>query len=189
MKKFILTNLLFICLVAFATAQETETKPWYVPSIGVRGGVNISCKPKDFDEWYWKTGANFGVTADFRLGEEWIFRPGVYYTMKGYKTGDIYHEIDQKMKYNYLEFPILFVHQIDICNNCNFELQLGAYFARGINSWVYDYHKRFDWGLNFGLGFNFYRFYLGGSYDFGVMSPYHRGLNQCIMINTGYVFN
>ena len=187
MKKNLLIYLMLLFLSSAVFAQEAENiKPWYVPQLGIRGGLNISCKPKEFDDWYWKKGANIGVTADFRLGKEWIFRPGVYYTMKGYKYTE--YDYDHIFKFNYLEFPVIFAHQIDICKMFNIELQLGAYFARGINSWVYDFHNHFDWGLNFGLGFNIWHCYLGGAYDFGVMNPGHHGMNQCIMINTGYIF-
>lgn len=51
--------------------------------------------------------------------------------------------------------------------------------------WFREY-KRFDAGINFGLGVNIWRCYVGCAYDLSL--TYDKGGNHCGMVNLGYTF-
>lgn len=68
-----------------------------------------------------KFGFNFGGFITFRLNEQFLFCPEIYYSSKGYKLKDEFSESDEDIKYevttkgdlsfNYLTIPVLAVFE------------------------------------------------------------------------------
>ena len=213
MKKF---TFLFAILLGISFSSVAQ------PRIGVRAGYNMSNVLKlvdledDGDEKLdWKSAANFGVTVDLRKSERFVFRPGLYFSMKGYnENGNPYIPY---VNLHYLEMPLLAVFQFPITDKLKIELQTGLYFAYGVcgkykmevgtemlkdeNGHTYaktEYKKfpsfeetllfkRFDWGGNLGLGINYDHYYIGAAYELGAVVFMHCS-NHCFSVNLGYNF-
>ena len=196
---------LLLCLlgIQFSFAQNIGLPNSRCSKIGIRVGYNCTCV---FDgvslDVKWKQSANFGIIADFPYKGNWIIRPGIYLTGKGFKKRIQDIEYCNRC-YNYLEAPLLVVYQKSISEKSNFELQFGPYFSYGIygksgcgyifNNYemcieTFDHYKRFDWGVNAGFGINVSHIYFGVAYDFGFVSIIDHALNHCFMSNIGYNF-
>lgn len=196
MKRIITSVALLVMFVLMSFVGFAQHK------IGVRFGYNLSgiyefMEFKTDDGKAWKSGINFGVVSDLQLTEKILFRPGLYYSMKGFK-GDDYNA---KFNYNYLEAPLLAVFQQPLGESLKLEIQVGPYFGLGIcgKSEIFDMPKfntfgsesddaRFDWGLNIGCGVNFSKIYLGVSFEDGFVSYGRQSKQHCLMANVGYNF-
>jgi hypothetical protein len=186
----------------FSFAQNFDVSNSRFPKLGVRVGYNYTCALDAVSlDVKWKQSANFGIVADFPYKGNWIIRPGIYLTGKGFKMR--VQDIDYcNRSYNYLEAPLLAVYQKSISEKSNFELQFGPYFSYGVYGKsgcghffnyelcieTFDYYKHFDWGVNAGLGINVSHIYFGIAYDFGFVSIVDHALNHCFMANLGYNF-
>ena len=187
-----------ICNAQFEAtyAQDIDAEATFRQKIGIQFGYNCSTINGTAVYGKMKTGINVGVTTDISLTDKWLVRPGILLTMKGFQMecgkDDFYNK-----DFNFLEMPVLAVYQIGVSDNCSVELQCGPYFSYGLfgksDSPFYYYkvntfsvYKSFDWGANFGVGLNVFRFYIGASYDFGFVSVIHHALHHCIMANVGF---
>ena len=205
---FLLIILSLTCASNICNAQQDTTKR-KVFSYSVRAGLNISNRLGIDDyhvpEYSWKRSFNIGVTCDFRKSKKFLGRTGIYYTEKGFDFEELY----PRTQLNYLEMPLLAVFQLPIGSLVKLEMQTGLFFAYGVGGYekirdfdkipfVY-YHipsfqdkewggnyKRFDAGINFGLGINVWRCYVGCSYYFSL--KYDKKANHCGMIDLGYTF-
>lgn len=202
------------------TTQRERTKQQRLFHWGIRGGFNASNRIMK-DKWRdihsdWRYSFNVGVTYDFGIGKKLLFRPGIYYTEKGY-----HHFDDEYTHLNYLEVPLLAVLQQPIGKNASFEIQVGPFVSCGVGGrmkagWLYGdnfndegkisdydaYHylyiecfkkgdlgsfRRFDAGVNMGFGVNIAHFYIGCAYDISLVDV-SIGANHCGMIDLGYTF-
>lgn len=188
MKKLILFAVLTAGLIFSGKAQEN--------GFGVRAGLNLSTLRGDFKDALdadtkMKAGFNIGIIYDYGFSESFYIQPGLYYSMKGVKAEDK-EESDAKITYNlsYLELPILASYRIALSDNTKWHINAGPYFAMGIGGKTkYEYEgesekvdafgesdddsdkgdlKRFDFGLSFGTGVSFSKFYVGVKYDLGL---------------------
>lgn len=200
MKK--LTFIIALMLMSLVGMAQEESKT--SPKIGIRFGYNLSTINKflefnDDDYKEWKSGINFGVVSDFQLTNKVVFRPGLYYSTKGMDCGG------DKFRYNYLEAPLLAVFQQPLGHKLKLELQAGPYFGVGIcgksdlsltSDFKLNYNtfggdngaRRFDWGLNLGLGLHIDKIYLGASFEDGFRSLGRNNMTHCLMANVGYSF-
>ena len=203
MKKILLSIAILFALLNTCFAQEnTKNFISYAVRVGDNYstliGTNVSCK--------WKTGFNIGATVDFAFTDAFSLRPGVYFSMKGFKDDN-----DDNIRFNYLETPILAIFSWSLNSNMSLELQTGPYFAYGIGGKtkdeglaydpvtqkseyrtfedkVFDHFDRFDWGLNAGVGLNIHQFYVGTAYELGITKIINGSRHNCYMINFGYTF-
>ena len=205
---FLLIILFLTCALNICNAQQDTTKR-KVFSYSIRAGLNISNRLGIDDyhvpEYSWKRSFNIGVTCDFRKSKKFLGRTGIYYTEKGFDFEELY----PRTQLNYLEMPLLAVFQLPIGSLVKLEMQTGLFFAYGIGGYekirdfdkipfVYyhipsfqdkewgDNYKRFDAGINFGLGINVWRCYVGCSYDLSLI--FDKQANHCGMIDLGYTF-
>lgn len=171
------------------------------PKIGVRAGYNLSnilefMEFSSDDGSAWKPGFNVGVVADFQLSEKIMFRPGLYYSTKGFKDD----KLDCKSGYNFLEAPLLAAFQQPLGESLKLEFQVGPYLGIGIGGKTQLYglpelktfgdleSKRFDWGLNIGCGLHISQIYVGASFEDGFVSHGNQYKHHCLMLNAGYSF-
>lgn len=201
MKKLLLIIAILLANVTVLVAQ---------PNLSIRAGYNHATWGfGNNDETTWISGANFGVTTDLGKGEKVSFRPGIYFSAKGYGHND---DDVPRVRLNYVEVPLLAVFNIKGGDNVNFEFQAGGYMAYGIGGktkvqsaveYLPETHSvspkyvkeksfagnckedKFDAGVNAGFGVNIHRFYIGVAYDFGLRVSC-KSSHQCFMANVGY---
>lgn len=155
MKKFLMTAVLGM----FALAGFSQVK-W-----DARVGMNFSNMTKD-SEAKALPGFNLGVGMDYGFSENWSLQSGLMISSKGWK----YKEEGEKMTYRpiYLDIPILAAYKFNISDNTKFVINAGPYLAFGLGGKAkygeYDYKlfkeeegqdakmKRFDLGLQYGIG-------------------------------------
>lgn len=79
---------------------------------GVKGGANVATVNGDFvdalGDWQNRVGFCGGIFLEFNLGKVLTLQPEVLYTMKGADTGD------GKLKFDYIEIPVLLKLRIPI---------------------------------------------------------------------------
>lgn len=145
--------------------------------IAIRAGANYSDISIDGSsittETDTKAGYHAGLMYTFGLAERISIRPGVLFSVKGYKFQE--ESVDLK----YVEVPFSFLFYLG--NNKNgLYLEAGPYAGTGIESDLGDFGedlKRLDLGMNVGLGFELGRFGIGLNYGFGVANILEGELN------------
>ena len=198
-------------IISFANLNAQNSEQFKRFTFGVRAGFSSSNNVK-FDEFGDKPfdnrkSFNIGAIADFNTQSNFALRSGLIYNQKGFETDDIIYPY---FYYNYLEIPVLAVFKFPINDLVKPEIQVGPYLACGvggeikamddpINPFDYQYYKsfkndgslqekRFDLGLNIGVGVNIWKCYIGCAYELGLHKFDIHGYNQCFMINVGYNF-
>lgn len=172
MKNFSGIILLLIALFITPTLKSQE--------FGIKGGLNFSYM-RISDVGYSngkdaRFSPNFGVTADFRLTEDWFILSGLEYTSKQtlFKAQGKRTRIDAC----YLQIPIRLAQKFDLPNNVRWVVFAGPYVAYGISgktgtkreeikTFSDDLFKRFDCGLGIGTGFEYKNLSIMGGYDHG----------------------
>ncbi len=131
-----------------------------------------------------RTGWHVGVVVDFPLLESLYIQSGLYYTAKGCK--DESEGVKETYKPSYLEIPILASYRYNFSDAAQLQVNFGPYFAYGLGGKVkfeyrgetkeYDFFgdedddsygaKRFDFGLQVGVGLTIAKHYfVGGGYE------------------------
>lgn len=146
-----------------------------------------------------KVGYALGVGLDYPISNSWAFQSGLMFTGKGYKVGDI------KAKAHYLEIPLLAAYKAPIADDVNFVANAGPYLAFGIGgkskfeeegiSVSTDYFgdggaKRFDLGIQYGVGAEFGNILLNLTGQYGFISPFDSSdsKNLAFFLTLGYRF-
>lgn len=190
-------------------------------TFGIRGGLNIASMSMEGNDAKSKAGFNAGVAVDFPIMESFYVQSGLYYTTKGLKVE--YNELDyhggtnsyeDKVNIGYLEIPILASYRYNFDDANQLQFNFGPYFAFGLHGKVkeketsydgrtfeddYDWYddnddaKRFDMGLQLGLGVTLAKhYYVGIAYEFGLISQVKDSdgnfKNKNFMVNVGYQF-
>ncbi|MBO7142164.1 MAG: PorT family protein [Bacteroidales bacterium] len=200
MKKLLST---IAIIIAFSAAYAQDTHD----IICLRTGFNLARHidaSKSFSKI--KFGINAGLTVDFEIFNNFFARPGIMFSMKGAR----YDKYETVENLNYFELPLLVAYKINITNNIVADFQTGAFLAGGAFGMIkrketdsefrafkrYDNleYRRFDVGLNFGVGVIFKKhYYFGFGYDLSLRLLHERDFkynvpakNGCSMINIGY---
>lgn len=190
-------------IIAFSAAYAQDTHD----IICLRTGFNLARHISDAKaSSKIKFGINAGLTVDFEIFNNFFARPGIMFSMKGAR----YDEFETVENLNYFELPLLVAYKINITNNIVADFQTGAFLAGGAFGMVkrheplYDEfrafkrynnkeYRRFDVGLNFGVGVILKKhYYFGFGYDLSLRllhepdyMTWHQK-NGCSMINIGY---
>lgn len=197
MKKFFMTAV----LAMFALVGFSQVK-W-----DARVGVNFSNVTKA-DEAKSLTGFTLGLGMDYGLSESWSFRSGLMFTSKGWK----FKEEGEKITYRpiYLEIPILAAYKVNISENTKFVINAGPYLAFGLGGKAKygdvdmklfkgedgedAYMKRFDLGIQYGVGFELSdRYLINLTGQNGFICPFDvdegdKPKNMSFAISVGYRF-
>lgn len=184
-------------------------------TFSIRGGVNFSNMKLEHDNITYspdtRTGWHVGVVVDFPLLESLYIQSGLYYTAKGCK--DESEGVKETYKPSYLEIPILASYRYNFSDAAQLQVNFGPYFAYGLGGKVkfeyrgetkeYDFFgdedddsygaKRFDFGLQVGVGLTIAKHYfVGGGYEFGLTSldrnSDYKLKNKNFFISVGYQF-
>lgn len=179
MKKLMIVLTFALLFTGFSsTSQESK--------IGIKGGFNLSTLTTDGnDDKNFRPGFHVGVFNKMAITDAFAIQPELLYTTKGvkYAYDNAFAEGDSKFTLNYIELPLKLVYNL----SSDFELQLGPYVGYLLNANVEtdtevldawdiaseddidrDQFKNFDFGLSFGLGFDFDPLVVGFNYNLGI---------------------
>lgn len=185
----------------------------------IRGGVNFAnigvSGGGESESLGSRTAFNAGVGVDIPIIESFYVQTGLFFTSKGYKRTEDRGDTRFTAKGNpaYLEIPILASYRYNFNDATQLEVNVGPYLAFGIggkdkleekteaavieteeNDFFNDDVKKFDMGLQVGLGVTFLKHvYLGVAYEFGFVNMFKdsdgkSAKNRNFMINLGYKF-
>lgn len=153
MKKILL--LLTTILVGTSVQAQSlwdTSKPDQTFTFGVRAGINFASSTEN-QATSTKTGAHFGVTADYNIIKSFSVSSGVFFVSKGFKGNfpDPYFvpgsnassNTASKMTANYIQVPLLASWRIEAPSGVQFHVNIGPYYAYGISGKTdYQYYDR-----------------------------------------------
>jgi len=186
-KLFMLTSFtIFACKTVFA--QEIK--------LGAKVGGNYSTLKSDLDGEDYKLGFHVGGLAEFKFNEKFSIQPELLYSMEGAKTDGSYKFVDEGVSYNvnykedielaYLQLPIMFRYKLVdklslevgpqigylLSAKTDYEIKLkaeGETFTETGSEKIKDQLKSVDYGVNFGLGYEFgNNMFVQGRYHLGI---------------------
>ena len=215
MKKIYLFILLFIIFEhSFAQIYWNNSRADKFFTYGVRTGLNLS---KGYlqggsSSYDFKVGYQIGAQFDLNLCRSFSISTEIYYIEKGYKMSfneDETELFSVKDNASYIETLLLASYRIPLSDNTEFQVNIGPYFAYGLNGkWIMkndNFHeemssfnkdmgiKRIDFGLSYGCAVTFSDIYLGVSYErsfVNISQNKNANLkNGSIVFCLGYNFN
>lgn len=191
MKKFLLMT---IVLAMYALAGFSQIK-W-----DGRVGVNFSNVTK-MEGTKALPGFTLGLGMDYGFNESWSFQSGLMFTSKGYKVKDMY-----KVRPVYLDIPLLGAYKISVSESTKFVINSGPYLSFGLGGKAKydkggdhkvfgdDGWKRFDLGIQYGIGFELSdRYLINLTGQHGFICPWDveigdKSKNMNFAISLGYRF-
>lgn len=183
MKKLVLTTVMAL----FALTGFSQIK-W-----DARVGMSMSNVTK-MDESGMKVGYTLGAGLDYSFNDTWSLQSGLMFTSKGSNYSEKKYEV--KTNVHYLEIPVLAAMKFGISENMKFVVNAGPYLGFGLGgkqTTEYDgkkqggdvkvfkkyqgmnkaYLKRFDLGLQYGVGLEINEHYLVNlTGQYGFISPF-----------------
>lgn len=209
MKKIIFVG---ITVLTFGVSSAQEV------NFGVKGGLNVSTLTGDVEEVDAKIGFHVGGFAEIKLSDKFAFQPELLFSTQGAKSE--YSESDGTDSYsekftlnlNYLNVPLmakyfatdkLFIEagpQIGLLLSAKTDYEYtetfqGVTFSESIDGVdVKDDFKSIDFGLNFGLGYEFTEnIFAGARYNLGLSNIGEdtgddKINNGVIQVSLGYKF-
>ncbi len=166
MKKLIWTLLASLAVFTASAQEKTDKLSWMV-----RGGVNLSTIENSAlqNKFGWK----IGTGVEYSFSEKFSLNPMLYYSTKGASMGDntMGFGNDVTHKLNYLELPILAAYRFKVGATHSISAKLGPYFStllsRTAPAGTEEFNK-FDMGVEIGADYNFKRFIIGLSGQYGL---------------------
>ena len=163
--------ILLITLFAFFSVNAQKSKREEGIKFGIKGGLNISNLKGKIENNTIRTGLNFGILTEIILTDNYSFQPELLYSGQGFRNEDPTNS--SVYKFDYIIMPLLVKYYV--INNLSIETgpQLGLLINslnrsdtgnESINN-----QKIFDFGLDFGLGFQFSNStFLQARYNLGI---------------------
>ncbi len=158
MKKIILT-LAVVFAIGIVNAQETK--------FGVKGGLNVASITNS-DGANSLIGFHAGFFAAIKITEKFAIQPELLYSMQGVKDSDISLHLD------YITIPIMAKYYVAKDFSLEVGPQIGFLIAAkaksgGESASVKEFFKSTDFGVNFGVGYDFgENLILGLRYNLGL---------------------
>ncbi|MEN2414850.1 porin family protein [Flavobacterium mesophilum] len=193
MKKIILSALAII-VFGFANAQGTGSR------LGIKAGVNFP-NNADFNENKNLIGYQIGVFSEIKMEENFGIQPELFYSTHGVRNKFIMDDIayDNEIKLSYLNLPILAKYFVTQGLSVQAGPQIGFLMQakeNGIN--ITDHVKTVDFGLNFGIGYNFleycsvdlrYNLGLSNALDYNIGDNNYKIKSNVFSLAVGYKLN
>jgi len=190
MKKIILSSLTVMAF-SFANAQGTGSR------FGIKAGVNFP-DSSNFNQNENLIGYQVGIFSEIKTDENFAIQPELFYSTHGLKNkfekdGLAYNN---DIKLSYLNLPILAKYFVIQGLSVQAGPQIGFLMhaeEKGIN--ITDHVKTIDFGLNFGIGYNFledcsvdlrYSLGLSNAVDFHVADNNYKIKNNVFSLALGY---
>jgi opacity protein-like surface antigen len=177
----IMKKVLFIAAVALlglgnVNAQEVK--------FGTKVGLNLSNLTGDLDNSDSKIGLNLGAFAEISLSDKFIFQPELLFSSQGAKSEESDNDIsiEQTLKFNYLNMPLMIKYGVTDKFALEFGPQLGFLLSAKAKvegtfdgetiseeEDIKDSFKSIDFGLNFGASFDVSEnIMIGARYNLGL---------------------
>ena len=152
--------------------------------IGLKGGINFSTiNHRDIDNL---SGFQIGLYLHFKLSNVVHLNTGFNYSQKGFIIPKSFlgTPIDgQEVPVNYIEIPANFAFHLKTGQQSSVFIQGGPYFAMTSGNTV----ESTDYGLNFGLGFEYMTFQIALNYGLGLRQVLSTFQNRVISVTiAGY---
>ncbi|WP_289662785.1 porin family protein [Flavobacterium panacagri] len=168
MKKIVLSTLAVMAF-GFANAQGTGSR------FGIKGGVNFP-NSSNFHENETLIGYQVGIFSEIKTDEKFGIQPELLYSTHGAKNKFVEDGIayNNDIKLSYLNLPILAKYFVTQGLTVQAGPQIGFLMhaeEKGLN--ITDHVKTIDFGLNFGIGYNFLE-------DCSVDLRYNLGLSNAL---------
>jgi hypothetical protein len=180
MKKNILTAL---AVFAFGMTNAQEV------NYGIRAGLNVSNWIGDTEgvDLKSKVGFNAGAFVEIKISEMFAVQPEVLFSTQGIKAENVEANVDGvdytadvKFNLSYINIPVMFKYyvaekfnveagpQIGFLTSAKTATKLDGY-SQTVNQDVKDSFESVDFGLNFGMGYDFTnRCFAGVRYNLGL---------------------
>jgi len=134
--------------------------------IGIKGGLNFSnLNNSDFDNL---SGFQIGLFLHFKLSKTVHLNTGFNYSQKGFiiPKSILGAPLDgEEVSINYIEIPVNFAFHIKTGQQSSVFAQAGPYLAIEISG---DASEATDYGLNFGVGFEYMQLQIAFNYGLGL---------------------
>lgn len=204
MKKLILAASFTAIAAGSTTAQELT----FAPEVG----INLSNVSGDVSNTDMKIGLKVGGVVNIPAGGGFYLQPGLFFHQKGFKTSSemLGIKATSTTNFNYLELPVNVLYRVDLGNAGGIFASAGMYAAYAVSGKVKgevagieasekvdfgsgaDEMKPFDWGANFGLGYETpWGVYVRGQYGLGLGNLSNVDdfsvKNNSIQISVGYL--
>lgn len=161
-------------------------------NFGVKGGITQSSVKEDLNlpdyEYSLQTGFQIGIFAEKPLTDNFIFRPALQLTQKGYKSvvgnpgGPFYWNRD--LLTNYIELPLDVLYKFRLNNSSSLFLGTGPVLSYGINGKLKATHVTSDNNqqlhTNTSTDHNIFKNNLDRRFDFGWNAS--GGIQSCRML-------
>ena len=201
MKKVLLLGVLSILFIGSTFAQSSK--------IGITAGLNVS-NTTLFNDNSFKAGFQAGVVADFGITNNFSIIPELLFSQRGYKNKNIQIFDSQgnftgetvTETFNYLQLPVNAAYKFDVGNDSKIIVFAGPYLGYALSANVNGapiaigsdgYLKRFDFGMNAGVGYQYEKIFVKLQYNQGLIdlrSPKGVSMkNLNIAVTVGYFFN
>lgn len=193
MRRIIFFGIAFLA-IGFANAQGTGSR------FGIKGGVNFPNSSGDFHENETLIGYQVGIFSEIKTDEKFGIQPELLYSTHGVKNKFIKDGItyDNDIKLSYLNLPILAKYFVLEGLTVQAGPQIGFLMRAEENGEnITDHVKTIDFGLNFGIGYNFlgdcsvdlrYSLGLSNAVDFHVADDNYKIKNSLFSLALGYKF-
>jgi len=213
MKKTLLTGILTIL---FVSANYAQVK------VGVTAGLNASSFVQSGADNKHKAGFQAGLVADFGITENFSIVPELLFSQRGGKHKALNAMDEQGMpaiaseslRINYLQLPVNLAYKFDVGDGSKLFVFAGPYFGYGLSGRgkietktadakvnvsgkvefgsKEDELKRFDLGINAGIGYQFDNVYFKLQYNPGLTNLSNEKKismkNTNISLSAGYYF-
>jgi hypothetical protein len=206
MKKVLFSGILSILLVSASFAQV---------NIGITGGLNLSNMNDNGEyanEKSVKPGFQAGLIANFGINDNFSITPELLFSQRGYKY-KAYSFLEDKtqtksasLTVNYFQLPVNATYKFDLGSSSKLFVFAGPYVGYGLCGRMKVGHekakisfgskdedmKRFDFGLNAGIGYQYENLFLKFQYDPGLFNLSNdkdfKIKNTNFSITAGYYF-
>jgi len=211
----------------FLAAVLAAVSSTFAQNLGVRAGLNLANQKLDIDgadlpDPDNHIGFHVGVVADIGITDMFYIQPGLLFSLKGteYNMDFMgFAKVEAKMSLYYIEVPVLASAKIPINESLALRINAGPYVGFGIggtgevkqtvmgqsqtisgDAFGDDgTYNRLDFGVAFGGGIEFQKFYVGVNYGLGLANiakadadeeedTNAKAYNRCLGITLGYNF-
>ncbi len=202
MKKLILSAMAVFAF-GYVNAQEV--------SFGAKAGLNIANLSGDIEDTESLMGLHVGVFAEIQFAERFSFQPELLYSMQGAKMeeSEAGMSMEAKTKLSYINVPLMvkfyaaesfFIEagpQVGFLMSAKSEWETsGGGVSLSGDEDIKDELKSIDFGLNFGIGYNFTEnLSVGARYNLGLSNiadvedgDDYKINNSVIQVSVGYRF-
>ena len=189
-------------LIIIALTVLTYTNINSQSLLGIRGSFNASSLSSNGA--INRPGFNIGAMYSTQLSDSWHFQPALLYNFSSIRSADEFKFQYSAYTYN-LEMPLTVSRRFGD-EDLSFGIDVGTFLKYGLHGgyWrdnpttgerskfnIFDYQKRFDVGPQIGFSILARGFYIGYSFQYGLIKPWSekRGNFYSSSINIAYMFH